>query len=69
MRAVVVQRVHDFVDDVLRRVEVWLADFEVDDIAPQLLQRLGAPEDLNSSFRAEAVHAGCESHLATLHRA
>ncbi len=58
MRAVVVQGVHGFVDDVLRRVEVGFADFEMDDVAPQFLQRLGARAALQRRFPCRGGSCG-----------
>ena len=48
--------------DVLRRVEVGLADLEVDDALALALEGLGPGEHLEGRLGAEARHAGRDVH-------
>ena len=48
--------------DVRRRVEVRLADLEVDDVAARALERLRAREDFEGRLRAEAQHPRRDVH-------
>jgi len=55
--------VHGFasgIDDVLRCVEVGLADLEVDDIPALAFQLLGPRENRESGLRAQTFHALCQ---------
>jgi hypothetical protein len=50
------------VDDVGRRIEVWLADLEMNDLAALCLERLCAGEHLKRCLGAEARHPAGQSH-------
>jgi hypothetical protein len=56
------QRLDGGLADVVRRVEVGLADLEVDDLAALGLEGPGPGQHLERRFGAEAGHAVCESH-------
>ncbi len=49
--------------DVIRRVEVGLADLEVDDVAALRFQRSGSGEHLEGGFGSQSLHARCEVHV------
>ena len=58
--------------DMLRRLEVGLADLEVDDVPPGRLERTGPREHRERALRAEAPDCLCHGRphrAATLHRA
>ena len=65
VRPAVAQGVDAGLDDVGGRVEVGLADLEVDDVAPLRLERAGADQDFKRGFGPEPLHSGRESHLTT----
>ena len=65
----VVERLLGRVADVHRRVEVGLADLEVDDVVTLRLPRAGARRSLERGLGADADHALRELHRADASRA
>ena len=62
-RLAVVQGAHGGLDDVRRGREIGLADLEVEDVLPLLLQRARAREHVEGAFGTEAIDARCEREL------
>jgi hypothetical protein len=54
------------IDDVARRIKVWLADFEMNDIAPLCFERFRFNENFECRFGAETRHAMSEPKLVCL---
>jgi hypothetical protein len=65
----VAQRLDRRLDDMGRRQEVGLADAEVDDGMPGLLQRLGLGQHVEGGFGAEPAHGGGDAKVAEFGRA
>ena len=60
VRLAVPQRLGRGLDDMGRRVEIGLADLEVDDALAGGLEGLGAGEDFECGLGAETLKSGCE---------
>ncbi len=56
MRPALIQRLLAGLDDMARRVEVGLADFQVNDAVSLRFQRPRAHQDFEGGFHAYAVH-------------
>ena len=56
MRPALVERLLGGLDDVARRGEIGLADFQMDDVAALRFQRARAHQDIEGGFHADAVH-------------
>ena len=61
----VLQRLDAGLDDVLRRLKVGFADFQVDNLAPLRLQRPRPGQHLKGGFGSQTAHTGGNSHNST----
>ena len=65
MSEALVQCVARRVDDVGRRVEIWFADLEMDDVAAFCFECARLDQNFERGFRAEALHAFGEAKFGT----
>ncbi len=64
MGKALVQGVTSCVDDIARRIEIWLANLEMDDVAALCLQRSRLHQYFEGSLCAETSHAFGEAEFA-----
>ena len=62
MRPAFVQRLLPCFDDMPRRIEIRLADFQVNDVAPLSLKSAGPHQDFEGALNADAAHPPGKLH-------
>ena len=66
MRESLAERVTSGIDDVARRIKVWLTDFEMNNIASLCFERFRFTENFECRFGAKTRRAMGESELVCL---
>ena len=65
MRPSTMKRLTGSLNDIRRRVEIRLSNFQMDDIFPLFFKRLGAYQNLESGLGSQARHPLGESQIMT----